>query len=411
MANKTYKDKNKPSRKTLRDGEYYNPKTKRFEFRYKDSLGKTRVVSSYRLEATDQTPRGKRSGLSLREKELEISSKLRDMIDIDGSKLTLIEVTNMYLEYLYNRKELSHSTKTGYSVVVNTLAGYSLGNMEIGKIKVEHCEKWLSDMKSKYKGSSIQTQISLIKRVFEYAIDHDYIARNPFRRISTDKSDSKKMEALSREDMVRFLDFCKNDKMSKHCYNMIYLLFWTGMRVSELCGLTMDDIDLGGRVIRVDKQLQCINHTHVILRPKTSNGVRFIPMTDGVYNCLCNEIENRTLKGDIEPVCYDERGNEYSGFVFLATRSRKTIVRSHVEEYLVNCIRRFNEANPDKPIRKFEPHICRHTFATNMQDITPKTLQYILGHGNISTTMNNYVDAKPKEFQREELNRVASGIN
>ena len=115
--------------------------------------------------------------------------------------------------------------------------------MEIGKIKPEHCEEWLADMKKKYRVSSIQSQISLIKRSFEYAVDYDYIAKNPFRRITTDRSDSKVMEAISVEDMNRFLDFCSKDAHSAHCYNMIYILFWTGMRASELCGLTLDNID------------------------------------------------------------------------------------------------------------------------------------------------------------------------
>lgn len=87
----------------------------------------------------------------------------------------------------------------------------------------------------------------------------------------------------------------------------------------------MDDLDMEQRVIRVNKQLMLINHKHVVLAPKTHNGVRYIPMT--------------------------------------------AIVRSHVEEYLANCIKRYNLAYPNDPIEKFEPHICRHTFATNMQGL------------------------------------------
>ena len=94
-------------------------------------------------------------------------------------------------------------------------------------------------------------------------------------------------------------------------------------------------------MIVVDKQLQCVNHTHVVLPTKTMNGKRIIPMTDGVYESFQRIIKNRYLKGDIEPVCFDEQGNAYEGFVFLATRSRRTIVRGHVEEYLRNCIKRF----------------------------------------------------------------------
>ena len=410
MANRKTTEKNKPARKTLQPNEYYNPKTKRYEYRYKDIFGKNRVISSYRLTPTDQVPKGKKSGKSLREKEAEINALLEDNIDIDGSKLTLLELINQYLESLYNRKELSHNTKTGYNVTINCLRQYKLGYMELRKITPAHCEAWLSDMRKKYKGSSIQTQISLIKRSFEYAVDYDYIAKNPFRRITVDRSDSKPMEALSTEDMNRFLAFCSEDSRSAHCYDMLYILFWTGMRVSELCVLTIDNIDLDIRVLKVEKQLQCINHKHVVLKPKTSNGIRYVPMTDGVYNCFKDTLEKRYLKGDIEPVCYDERGNAYEGFVFLATRSRKTIVRGHVEEYLQNCIKRFNVQNPDDPIRKFEPHICRHTFATNMQLLPPKTLQSILGHGDYRTTMNNYIDAKSTEEQLAQINAVASGI-
>ena len=411
MANKTTSEKNKPTRKTLRNNEYYNPKTKRYEYHYKDALGKERAISSYRLEPTYQIPKGKRSGKSLREKEAELNAQLENNIDIDGTKLTLLEVVNKYLEHLYNRKKLAHNTKVGYNTTVKTLTQYKLGHMEIGKIKPEHCEEWLTDMKKKHKGSSIQTQISLIKRTFEYAIDYDYIVKNPFRHITTDRSDSNKMEALSVLDMKRFLDFCSKDAHCAHCCDMLYVLFWTGLRASELCGLTLDNIDMNSRLIRVEKQLQCINHTHVVLPTKTVNGVRYIPMTDGVYECFKRILENRYIMGDIEPVCYDEKGKAYEGFVFLATRSRKSIVRSHVEEYLQNCIKRFNNANPDNPIRKFEPHICRHTFATNMQGLPPKTLQYILGHDNITTTMNNYVSVRPSDQQLMEINAMAASID
>lgn len=410
MANRVTSEKNKPSRKTLRTNEYYNPKTKRYEYHYKDCFGKERVISSYRLEVMDQLPKGKKSSKSLREKEAELNAQLENSIDIDGAKLTLLEVVDRYLKYLYNRKSLAHNTKVGYNVTVNNLKQYKLGYMEIGKIRPQHCEEWLDDMKKKHRGSSIQTQISLIKRAFEYALDYDYIVKNPFRNITTDKSDSKKMDALSVKDMNRFLDFCSKDVHSAHCYDMIYVLFWTGLRVSELCGLTLDDIDMDNRMVKVDKQLQCVNHVHVILPTKTTNGERIIPMTDGVYQCFERVIKNRYIMGDIEPACYDERGNKYEGFVFLATRSRKTIVRSHVEEYLQNCIKRFNNANIENPIRKFEPHICRHTFATNMQYLPPKTLQYILGHGNISTTMNNYVNAKPSEEQLAQINAMANQL-
>ena len=186
MANKNTSEKNKPARRKLHSNEFYNPKTKRYEYHYKDYTGKQRVISSYRLEKADQLPKGKKSSKSLREKEAELNTQLENGIDTDGAKLTLLEIVDQYLKHLYNRKKLAHNTKVGYNVTVNTLKQYRIGYMEVGKIRPEHCEKWLDDMKKKHKGSSIQTQISLIKRAFEYALDYDYIAKNPFRYITTD---------------------------------------------------------------------------------------------------------------------------------------------------------------------------------------------------------------------------------
>ena len=97
MANKTTSEKNKPARKALRPNEYYNPKTKRYEYHYKDWFGKERVISSYRLEMTDQLPKRKKSSKSLREKEAELNAQLENNIDIDGAKLTLLEVMDRYL--------------------------------------------------------------------------------------------------------------------------------------------------------------------------------------------------------------------------------------------------------------------------------------------------------------------------
>ena len=187
------------------------------------------------------------------------------------------------------------------------------------------------------------------------------------------------------------------------------ILFYDN-EIIETPDLHIPNIDMENRIIQVEKQLQVLNHKHVVLPTKTTNGVRSIPMTDGVYESFERVLKNRYLKGEIEPVCYDEKGGAYEGFVFLATRTRRTIVRDHVEEYLRNCIKRFNNANPDNPIREFYPHICRHTFATNMQYLPPKTLQYILGHGNISTTMNNYVSVKPSAEQLVQINEMANRI-
>ena len=88
------------------------------------------------------------------------------------------------------------------------------------------------------------------------------------------------------------------------------------MRASEICGLTLDDLDFENRVIYVNKQVQKQDGVRVVTKVKSKNGIRVIPMTHEVEEALKAEIEKRHLIE--EPVLYGEDGvTAYSGFVFL----------------------------------------------------------------------------------------------
>lgn len=86
------------------------------------------------------------------------------------------------------------------------------------------------------------------------AVDDDIIRKNPFDFQLKEVliNDSVKREALSRKDMRIFLNFVKNDNCYKKYYDAVFILFHTGLRISEFCGLTVDDIDMERRTINVD---------------------------------------------------------------------------------------------------------------------------------------------------------------
>ena len=77
-------------------------------------------------------------------------------------------------------------------------------------------------------------------------------------------------------------------------YNAIVVLLNTGLRISELCGLTVSDIDFEKGFIRVNHQINYNNGKYSISEPKTESGVRDIPMTDIVRQALQSEIQSRT---------------------------------------------------------------------------------------------------------------------
>ena len=90
------------------------------------------------------------------------------------------------------------------------------------------------------------------------AVDDDVLHKNPFgfELAGVVVNDSVTREALTRDQMRKFLKFVHDDNVYCKYYEVVYILFHTGMRISEFCGLTIKDIDLGNRIVNIDHQLQ-----------------------------------------------------------------------------------------------------------------------------------------------------------
>ena len=113
-------------------------------------------------------------------------------------------------------------------------------------------------------------------------------------------NDSMTREALSRKEERQFLDFVRTDRHYSRYYEGFLILFKTGMRISEFCGLTMKDIDLKRKTITIDYQLMKVGKKMYIDTTKTKAGKRVIPMTGEVYEAVRSIIEHRQ-KPRVEP--------------------------------------------------------------------------------------------------------------
>ena len=404
MANKKRGTKVAPARKKLRDGEFYN--NGRYEYHYVDNSGRRRVVSSSRLDKTDALPKGKRMTLSLREREALIEDKLTHDISIDDSKTLFKDVVRQFLDVLYTRKKLSESTITGYERVYTDICNNRLGQLEIGSIKASDADRWLVEMRKHYKGSSIQSSTTVIKRTFEFAIDRQMCIRNPFRTLTVSRDDSDPQIPLTASQRDNYLDYVRDSKSYQYVYPIAYTLFWTGLRASELCGVTIDDVDFKNHVINVNKQLKG-NHK-LSLSLKTDAAYRQIPMTDELESVLQTYLTERWLRRG-EPVIYDDDGKAYTGFLFLTYRSRKPLCRNDIEAYIRHSIDAYNRDHEEEPLRVFRPHICRHTFATEMaKKMNPTFLKRILGHTSVITTYQYYTHINEASDLKAEIDRVIS---
>lgn len=183
-------------------------------------------------------------------------------------------------------------------------------------------------------------------------------------------------------------------------YEVVYILFHTGMRISEFCGLTIKDVDLENRIVNIEHQLQRLSDMTLVIEPtKTSAGTRKIPVTEDVAKCFQAIIEDRE-KPKVEKVV-----DGYTGFLFLDDKGLP-LVAMHWEHRFNHMVKRYNDIYRVQ-MPNITPHVCRHTYCSNMakSGMNPKTLQYLMGHSDIGVTLNTYTHLGLEDVE-DELKRL-----
>lgn len=374
----------------------------RYVYKYTDAFGKRKALYSWRLTEADAAPKGKRKDLSLREKEKVLQKEVSDGIVPDGGNMTVLELVKRYVS---QKRGVRHNTEANYKFVINIIAKEPFGQKRIDKVKLSDAKAWLIKLQDDGRGySTIHTVRGVIRPAFQMAMDDDLIRRNPFefQLCTVVVNDSVTREAITRKQERQFLDFIKNDKHFCRYYDGIYILFHTGLRISEFVGLTIADIDFKNRKINVDHQLQRKrNMEYIIEETKTEAGVRQIPMTDDVYECFQRIVANRK-KPKVEPLIGGR-----TGFLYL-DKNEMPMVALHWEKYFQHIREKYNSIYRVQ-MPTITPHVCRHTFCSNMakNGMNPKTLQYIMGHSDISVTLNTYTHVKFEDAE-EEMKKVVN---
>ena len=347
-----------------------------YQYRYTDIRGKRQTVYSSDLK-------------ELREKEKEIQKQLDDGIDYAAGKITVIQLLERYISL---KQGVRYNTKVGYNFVLNLIKKEDFGYRQIRDIKVSDAQKWIMKLHSDGKGYSTITSVrGVVKPAFQMAYNEDIIRKNPFdfKLVDIVPSDSQKRIAMTDEQQKIWMDFIREDKTYCKYYDEFVVLLGTGMRVSEFCGLTKSDLDFENRRIRVDHQLvRERGGKYYVEKTKTECGIRFIPMTDDVYQSLKNILANRRkMKTEIIV-------DGYSGFI-LIDKDCHPKVALHIENEMRWAMKKYKKLHPEQPLPHITPHVFRHTFCTNMANkgMDIKTLQYLMGHSDVGVTLNVYTHA------------------
>ena len=168
--------------------------------------------------------------------------------------------------------------------MINIIKKEEFGTRRIDKIKLSDAKAWFIKLQADGRGySSIHSVRGIVRPAFQMAVEDDLLRKNPFefQLCTVVVNDSVTRQAITKEQEELFLEFIRNDDHYSKYYNGMFILFKTGLRISEFCGLTVKDIDLQERKINVNHQLQRTRGMqYVIEDTKTSSGTRMLPMTD-----------------------------------------------------------------------------------------------------------------------------------
>lgn len=344
-------EKRKDSKgRVLRDGETYR-KDGQYMYRYTDIKGQRCCIYAHSLN-------------ELREQEKLIQLHLNTGISYSSGAISVSELAERYIS---QKLGVRYNTRKNYNFVLNLLKKEEFGYLPIREIRPSDakafCIKLHNDGKSY---STVSAVRGVLKPAFEMADDDEIIRRNPFlfRVADVVPNDAAVRKALSPEEKERFLEYVLQDKCRRKHYNEIIILLGTGLRVSELYGLTKSDIDFESRKIRIERQLTRDKHCkYYIEPPKTRSGTRFILMSDVVCQALMDTFNNR------KPQRVEQMIDGCAGFLFL-DKDGKPKVALHLEHALKGMVDKYS-ATHDVPLPPITPHVLRHPY------VKPKTTTFL----------------------------------
>ena len=387
----------------------------RYEYRYKDVKGNTRSIYSWKLVETDKVPNGKKSGQSLRELEKQVRRDIEDGLNsFSAYKTTLNAFFDSYIETKY---ELKQSTRTNYKYMYKKYVRDNLGLKDIASIRYSDIKKFYIHLIKDvgFKPNSMEIIHTILHPIFTTAVRDGLIRMNPTDGVMAEIKKSHdwekpKRHALTENQQSAFISYIADSRKYKHWLPVFTVLLGTGCRVGEIVGLRWEDCDFENGIISINHNLiyrqqdsgKCEYH---ITTPKSKSGIRIIPMLSEVKQAFLQERENQLETGFNKTVI-----DGYSGFVF--QNRFGDCLNAHCINRTIERIRRdYNNEETDMAAKEqrepeliphFSVHNLRHTFCTRFceNETNLKIIQEIMGHADISTTMNIYNEAtKEKKIE------------
>lgn len=352
----------------------------------------------------------------LRQKEEEAKVDQYDGIKIETKKITVNDLFDLWCDL---KRGVKDNTLQNYKYMYNMFVRANFGKLRVTAVKksdVKRFYNYLADERI-LKVATIDNVHNVLHQTFAMAVGDNIIRLNPTENMLKELKQShnfakEKRKALTKDEQNLFINYLRKNPRYNHWYPVFAVMLGTGMRVGEITGLRWCDVDFEEDNISVNHTLVYYNKgdgngcSFGINTPKTKAGERNIPMMGFVKEAFLLEKKNQEETGIACKVSVDC----YTDFVFVnrfgdvqnqgtLNKAIRRIIRDCNDEVLLN-------RKKEDPILlpPFSCHSLRHTFTTRLceEGVNIKVIQDILGHKDISTTLDIYADVT-KDLKIKEI--------
>ena len=353
--------------------------------------GKTYWIAEYTIEMYDKNGKRKRktsSGKTRQEVKLKLEKVITELNTntyVDKSKITFYQIAKEFIDTGYEMNKLKPSS---YQRKLNTLKSISthyIANMELQKITEKDLKDFFAYI-TKYSNSTIAKIYGIVNNTFKIAVRRNILRFNFLDdqiefSIPYSNNRDKKVSAFTIEEQKKLIIALK-ETTCRYKYQFLISLF-TGMRMGEINALDLDDIDFENKIIHIRRTITrgLDERAMVGSYTKTKSGTRDIIMDSNVEAIFREYLSSSYYyKNDLH---------------LLFCNSRKQCISTDATNMMFKYIcEQYNIGNGSA----MHQHMLRHTYATRCIEsgMPASVLAKIMGHANVSTTLNVYCEVFDK---------------
>lgn len=339
----------------------------------------------------------------------EYKTQLNNGLVSSDDKITLEQWFHTWL-FEFRINELKDTSFERYEGIFrNYIKGSILGKKKLSDIRTAHIQSYYNTLAEQGKSTNtIKTLNKTLKTCLNDALKQGYIVRNYCSLVTMPKSDIKEKEHditfFTAEEQQRFIA-----TLDKNRNRMLFILaLGSGLRLGELMALKWDNVDMVNNTLSVTHAISRISkvgkdgsRTWSVLEhdPKTKSSIRTIPLPINIVK----ELKKHKAEQDKEIL---KNGELY--------QKNNLVFCTELGGYLDtrNLTRSYARALTKAGIEHKKFHSMRHTYATRLfeNDVPIKTVQSLMGHNDITTTMNIYTHVTPEKMT-DEVQKLNSIFN